>query len=206
MAQDKRRIGILNTEQGLPSLTQPDPFFIFAYRQFVEPSFPNAGAAFDLACGLGRHSLWLASRNWQVSGVDLSEVAIKKLNHAALELNVTLDLFVGDAAEYKLESPRFDADCHVLSRRSQSFSQTAGSVHLSSGGLLICKSSLQWDSQGRLNGGWYRNPLQHGTIKASVHFFQNFKCYTAVNGRYVIEESSSLQEGKKRAEEIFGCY
>ena len=91
----------LKYEQGLPSLTEPDPFFVFACGHFVEPSFPNAGTALDLACGLGRHALWLASRNWRVCGVDLSEVAIKKLNHAAIELNVTIDLFVGDASEYK---------------------------------------------------------------------------------------------------------
>jgi 2-polyprenyl-3-methyl-5-hydroxy-6-metoxy-1,4-benzoquinol methylase len=85
-------------EQGLPSLTGPDPFFIFAYGHFVEPSFPNAGVALDLACGLGRHALWPASRGWQVCGVDLSEVAIRKLNYAALELNVSLNLFIADAS------------------------------------------------------------------------------------------------------------
>jgi tellurite methyltransferase len=68
----------LKYEQGLPSLTQPDPFFIYAYDRFVEPSFPNAGVALDLACGLGRHALWLAERNWRVCGVDLSDVAIGK--------------------------------------------------------------------------------------------------------------------------------
>src|ERR1700693_2131774 len=66
----------LKYEQGLTSLTQPDPFFVSAYGQFVDQSFPNAGVALDLACGLGRHALWLASRNWRVSAVDLSAVAI----------------------------------------------------------------------------------------------------------------------------------
>ena len=32
----------------------------------------------DLACGLGRHALWLASRSWQVSVIDVSDVAIGK--------------------------------------------------------------------------------------------------------------------------------
>jgi len=69
----------LKYERGLPSLTGPDPFFLSAYERFVKPSFPNAGSAVDLACGLGRHALWLASREWRVSGVDLSDVAIEKL-------------------------------------------------------------------------------------------------------------------------------
>ena len=135
-------------KQGLPSLTKPDPFFIFAYGHFVEPSFPNGGAALDLACGLGRHALWLASRNWRVCGVDLSEVAIKKLNHAALELNVSLDLFVGDASEYKFESARFDLILLFYLADRNLFPKVISA--LKPGGLLICKLSLRWDTDAKL--------------------------------------------------------
>jgi SAM-dependent methyltransferase len=138
-------------EQGLPSLTEPDPFFIFAYGHFVEPSFLNAGAALDLACGLGRHALWLANRSWRVCGVDISEVAIRKLNHAALGLSVSLDLFVGDASEYKFGSARFDlivlfyhADRNLLPKVVSA---------LNPGGLLICKLGLRWDTDAGLTAG-----------------------------------------------------
>ena len=69
----------------------------------MDQSFPDARVALDLACGLGRHVLWPTSRHWLVIGVDVSDVAIGKLSQAALELNVNLDLSVGDAAEYKFE-------------------------------------------------------------------------------------------------------
>jgi len=49
----------------------------------------NTQVALDLACGLGRHALWLANRHWQVSGVDLSDVAIGKLSQAALAAYLT---------------------------------------------------------------------------------------------------------------------
>jgi tellurite methyltransferase len=137
-------------EQGLPSLTEPDPFFIFAYGRFVEPSFLNAGVALDLACGLGRHALWLANRSWQVCGVDISEVAIRKLSHAALELNVSLDLFVGDASQYKFGSPRFDLIVLFYHADRNLFPQVVSA--LNPGGLLICKSSLRWDSDAGLTG------------------------------------------------------
>lgn len=138
----------LKYEQGLPSLTEPDPFFIFAYRQFVEPSFPKAGAALDLACGLGRHALWLASRHWKVSGADLSAVAIGKLNHAALELNVNLDLFVGDAAEYEFGPTRFDLIVLFYHTDRDLFPKLVSA--LKPGGLLICKLSLRWDTEATL--------------------------------------------------------
>jgi SAM-dependent methyltransferase len=137
----------LKYEQGLPSLTEPDPFFIFAYRRFVEPSFPNAGTALDLACGLGRHALWLASRNWRVSGVDISDVAIGKLNHAALALNVNLDLFLGDAAEYRFEPTRFDVIALFYHLDRSLFPKIVSA--LNPGGLLISKISLRWASDGR---------------------------------------------------------
>ena len=135
-------------EQGLPSLTQPDPFFIFAYGHFVESSFPNAGVALDLACGLGRHSLWLASRSWRVWGVDLSEVAIRKLNQAALEFNVSLDLFVGDASEYKFGSSQFDLIVLFYHADRNLFPKVVSA--LKPGGLLICKISLRWDTDASL--------------------------------------------------------
>lgn len=132
----------LKYEQGLPSLTKPDPFFIYAYDRFVEPLFPNAGVALDLACGLGRHALWLAGRNWRVCGVDLSDVAIGKLNQSALELNVRLELSVGDASEYPFGPARFDLIVLFYHADRSLFSKLVPA--LNNGGLLICKLSLSW--------------------------------------------------------------
>jgi SAM-dependent methyltransferase len=145
--EEQRAHWDLKYEQGLTSLTEPDPFFISAYGQFVDQSFPNAGVALDLAGGLGRHALWLASRNWRVTVVDLSEVAIGKLSQAALELNVRLDLLVGDAAEYNFKPRRFDLIVLFYHLDRNLFSKMVSA--LKPGGLLICKMSLQWDSDGR---------------------------------------------------------
>jgi SAM-dependent methyltransferase len=138
----------LKYEEGLPSLTEPDPFFISAYDKFVDPSFPNAGVALDLAGGLGRHALWLARRRWQVSVVDLSDVAIGKLSQSALDLNVKVDLFVGDAAAYEFEPARFDLIVLFYHLDRNLFPKIVSA--LKPGGLLISKMSLRWDSDGRL--------------------------------------------------------
>jgi len=134
-------------EQGLPSLERPDPFFISAFSQFAEHQFPSGGVALDLAGGIGRHALWLAMRKWQVTVVDISEVAIRKLNQRALQLDLSLDLFVLDAAEYRFEPGQFDLIVlfyHVnrdLCPRIVSAMKPRG--------LLICKSSLRWNSNGK---------------------------------------------------------
>jgi SAM-dependent methyltransferase len=155
----------LKYEQGLPSLVEADPFFISAYGQFVDQYFPNAGVALDLACGLGRHALWLASRHWRVSGVDVSDVAIGKLSQAALGLNVKIDLFVGDAAEYKFEPTRFDLVVLFYHLDRSLFPKMVSA--LKPGGLLICKMSLQWDPDGGLTGV-SANPLGRNELPLLV--------------------------------------
>jgi SAM-dependent methyltransferase len=166
--EDRRARWDIKYEQGLPSLTEPDPFFISAYERFVNPSFPKVGvlgAALDLAGGLGRHALWLASRGWQVTVVELSDVAIAKLSQTALELHVNVDLFAGDAAEYKLEPAQFDLIVLFYHLDRSLFPGIVSA--LKPGGLLICKMSLRWDSGESLTTAT-TNPLQRNELPSLV--------------------------------------
>jgi len=164
-SKDQRARWDIKYEQGLPSLTEPDPFFISAYERFVTPSIPKPGVALDLAGGLGRHALWLASRGWQVTVVDLSDVAIGKLRDAALELNVNVDLFAGDAAEYKLEPGQFDLIVLFYHLDRSLFPRIVSA--LKPGSLLICKMSLRWDSGERVTAA-STNPLHRNELPSLV--------------------------------------
>lgn len=46
--------------------------------QFVPPALPGADAL-DVACGAGRHSLYLAEQGYAVTAVDISVVALERL-------------------------------------------------------------------------------------------------------------------------------
>ena len=164
-SKDQRARWDIKYEQGLPSLTEPDPFFVSAYDRFVDPSVPKLRVALDLAGGLGRHALWLASRGWQVTVVDLSDVAIGKLRDAALELNVNVDLFAGDAAEYKLEPGQFDLIVLFYHLDRSLFPRIVSA--LKPGGLLICKMSLRWDSGERVTAA-STNPLHRNELPSLV--------------------------------------
>jgi SAM-dependent methyltransferase len=142
--EEQRARWDLKYEEGLPSLTEPDPFFISAYERFVVPSFPKAGTALDLAGGLGRHSLWLAKRGWQVTVVDVSDVAIEKLSRAALDLNVNLELLVQDASQYNFQPARFDLVVLFYHLDRGLFPEIVSA--LKPGGLLFSKMSLRWDA------------------------------------------------------------
>jgi SAM-dependent methyltransferase len=148
MAFDQRRLHWnLKYEQGLPSLEKPDPFFVSAFNQFVADQFPNGGAALDLAGGIGRHALWLAKKNWQVTVVDISEVAIQKLDEKARQLDLALSLFALDASEYPFETASFDMIVMFYHFDRDICPRVLSA--LKPGGFLICKSSLSWDTHER---------------------------------------------------------
>jgi hypothetical protein len=92
-----------------------------------------------------------ASRDWRVSVVDVSDVAIEKLRQAARELDVGIDLLVGDAADYKFERERFDLIVQFYHMDRSLFPKIVAA--LKSGGLLICKMSLRWDLGGESTAG-----------------------------------------------------
>ncbi len=66
------------------------------------------GSALDLACGEGRHALWLATRRWRVTAVDFSEVAIGKARARAEREGVEVDFRTVDLIEYEPERNAFD--------------------------------------------------------------------------------------------------
>ena len=64
------------------------------------------GRALDLACGEGRNAHWLATRGWEVTGLDYSAVALDKARRVAAEaprsVRGRLDYRVADVTESDL--------------------------------------------------------------------------------------------------------
>lgn len=61
------------------------------------------GAALDLACGPGRHALYLAERGWRVTAVDGAPTAIELLRAQSVRSNLAIDARLAD-----LETGQFD--------------------------------------------------------------------------------------------------
>lgn len=70
-------------------------------REEVEGMTP--GRALDLACGEGRNAVWLASRGWDVTGVDFSARALQKARDLAAGRGVAVRLVEADLAAYAPE-------------------------------------------------------------------------------------------------------
>ena len=94
------------------------------------PPLPDAvagvspGRALDLACGTGRHAIWLASRGWRVDAVDGSETAISLLlaNAASAGCRDRIEPRVADLEaappEFAIAPAAYDliVDCYFLHR------------------------------------------------------------------------------------------
>jgi SAM-dependent methyltransferase len=52
--------------------------------------------ALDLGCGMGRHSIYLASHGWQVTGLDSSERALRTARQRAEKVGLNVNFIRGD--------------------------------------------------------------------------------------------------------------
>jgi SAM-dependent methyltransferase len=71
---------------------------------------PRAGRALDVACGRGRHALFLAERGWAVRAVDRDALAIDALRSEAARQGLTVQADVVDleAGEVDLGREAYD--------------------------------------------------------------------------------------------------
>jgi tellurite methyltransferase len=63
----------------------PLPFFVECVSSL------KPGKALDIACGTGRHAIWLAEHGWQVTAIDGSDVAIELLRARGLEIETRVE-------------------------------------------------------------------------------------------------------------------
>jgi SAM-dependent methyltransferase len=96
----------------------PHPLIV-NFASSIEPGLAP-GLALDLACGVGRHAVWLASRGWRVTAVDSSRVAIDILRRRADEMELSIDVCHADLErrEFMIEPEAYDliVDCKYLQR------------------------------------------------------------------------------------------
>jgi SAM-dependent methyltransferase len=66
------------------------------------------GAAVDLGMGEGRNAVFLATKGWQVTGVDFSVEAVKQAKMRAAAANVPIDSLLEDLDAYEVGRAKWD--------------------------------------------------------------------------------------------------
>ena len=99
--------------------------------------------ALDIGCGTGDNSIWLSQKNFQVIGIDTSEIAIQKAIEKASKANVKCTFIVIDFLTNKIEGApfgfAFDRGCfHSLNsdEERKSFAENVA-AHLKKDGLWL---------------------------------------------------------------------
>jgi len=120
------------------------------------PPLPEAaarlepGVALDLACGAGRHALFLAGRGWRVEALDASRVGLSLLEQEARRRGVS-HLIRTRIAD--LESPAFELEgeydlvCDFYFLHRPLFAQARRAVR--QGGLFAAAIHVRHDDTGR---------------------------------------------------------
>ncbi|MBM4169398.1 MAG: class I SAM-dependent methyltransferase [Ignavibacteria bacterium] len=71
----------------------------------AEIRYDTSKKILDIGCGTGRHSIELASRGYDVVGIDLSEAMLKKARQRAIQAGVTVEFLRQDARTLHVETP-----------------------------------------------------------------------------------------------------
>ncbi len=79
---------------------------------------PPRGRVLDVAMGTGRHALFLASRGYEVTGVDISPVAVQRCQEEASRLGLRVEAICADLTAWPWPASAFDIvlDFYFLQR------------------------------------------------------------------------------------------
>lgn len=70
---------------------------------------PLASKVLDVGMGEGRNTVFLARKGYNVTGVDISAIAVRKARRLAAEHGIRINAVVSSMEDYKVEKNSFDA-------------------------------------------------------------------------------------------------
>ncbi len=116
------------------------------------------GHALDLAMGEGRNGVFLATKGYQVTGVDISSEGLKKAEALATEHGVTITTIVADLEVYDIPPNTFDVILCTYYLQKNLFSKIAAA--LKPGGMALIETYTKDHLQHRpqFNKAWLLKP------------------------------------------------
>ena len=158
--EDRREHWDRRHERGEMANAPPEPVLVRAAAS-MQP-----GRALDLACGLGRNSIFLAELKWDVTAVDYSSIALQRLLERSTAVRtVQADL---ERGEFSIEPGSFDliVVCRFLHRPL--FAQVRSGVR--AGGLFVGVFPMQDDTATKpINPAFVVEPGELLTLFAGWH-------------------------------------
>jgi SAM-dependent methyltransferase len=135
--------------EGTHGSLAPDSLLIDAFDRYIEPLFPNAGCALDIAGGMGRHAIFLAAKGWKVRLTDIAEAGIANARKNAGSFASQIEFSVEDLTRFEGSRTSYDVILVFFFVRREMFEELVKA--LNSGGLLIYKGYTR--EQAKFGGG-----------------------------------------------------
>jgi SAM-dependent methyltransferase len=90
-----------------PFSKEPSAFLVSSIKD-VKP-----GKALDVATGQGRNAVYLATKGWDVTGFDISEVGLKAANENAAKAGVKITTLKARFEDFDYGTARWDLICFI---------------------------------------------------------------------------------------------
>jgi SAM-dependent methyltransferase len=113
------------------------------------------GKALDIGMGQGRNAIFLAALGWEVTGFDISEVAVKQAQAEAGKRNLKLDARVGDVDRFDYGRERWDLVVGMYMHEYLSRNASKITASLKTGGLLVIEGIHRDVNKAGLTGERY---------------------------------------------------
>jgi SAM-dependent methyltransferase len=97
-----------------------------------------AGRALDIGMGQGRNAIWLAANGWSVTGVDISDEALRQARETASAEGLELTLVQQDVATFDLGEEQWDLICFIYAGGREEVERVRRGLR--PGGLVI----IEW--------------------------------------------------------------
>jgi hypothetical protein len=122
------------------------------------------GGALDIAVGEGRNAVYLAKRGFQVEGVDISLVGLKKAEKLAAESGVRITTTNADLNKYKIPPAKYSVILNFYYLQRSLWPQIK--TGLKKGGVLVYESHTTEHLKNPGAKGWEREfLLEPGELK-----------------------------------------
>jgi SAM-dependent methyltransferase len=133
---------------GEHATVEPSALLVRAVELFAAQTgdvSPGSRRALDIACGAGRHAVFLAAHGFVVTAVDASRVGVRLTRERARERGLWLDARVADLerGEFQIDMDAYDLVCDFYYLQRDLFPQIRAAVRR--GGLFVAAIHLADD-------------------------------------------------------------
>ena len=174
LAQDKKK----SAEQVWNELYSKREGKEHQFNKFLAESVKGRapGKALDIGMGQGRNSMFLAALGWEVTGFDISEVAVKQAKESAQKRGLKIDARVGDVDKFDYGKSRYDLIVGMYMHEYLNRNAAKVVAALKPGGLLVVEGIQRDINKANLTGekyGYFPNELPKIFGKLRVRYYED---------------------------------